>query len=113
MRSSCSTSCCRARTASKSVASCDAPGSRTPIIVLTARTHDAEKVMGLELGADDYVTKPFNPRELRARIKAVLRRTAAEAPDVFRSATSRWTSVAARCVAAGGRSTSARSSSSC
>ena len=50
-------------------------GRRTPIIVLTARTHDAEKVMGLELGADDYITKPFNPRELRARIKAVLRRT--------------------------------------
>jgi DNA-binding response OmpR family regulator len=49
-------------------------GCRTPVIVLTARTHDAEKVLGLELGADDYVTKPFNPRELRARIKAVLRR---------------------------------------
>jgi DNA-binding response OmpR family regulator len=50
-------------------------GVRTPIIVLTARTHDAEKVLGLELGADDYITKPFNPREVRARIKAVLRRT--------------------------------------
>jgi len=50
-------------------------GVATPIIVLTARTHDAEKVMGLELGADDYVTKPYNPRELRARVKAVLRRT--------------------------------------
>ena len=59
-------------------------GQRTPIIVLTARTHDAEKVMGLELGADDYITKPFNPRELRARIKAVLRRTVVEAPDVVR-----------------------------
>jgi DNA-binding response OmpR family regulator len=55
-----------------------------PIIVLTARTHDAEKVLGLELGADDYITKPFNPRELRARIKAVLRRTATEAPEVVR-----------------------------
>jgi two-component system alkaline phosphatase synthesis response regulator PhoP len=50
-------------------------GVTTPIIVLTARAHDAEKVMGLELGADDYVTKPYNPRELRARVKAVLRRT--------------------------------------
>jgi DNA-binding response OmpR family regulator len=47
---------------------------RTPIIVLTAKVQEAEKVLGLELGADDYVTKPFSPRELRARIKAVLRR---------------------------------------
>ena len=59
-------------------------GIRTPIIVLTARTHDAEKVLGLELGADDYIIKPFNPRELRARIKAVLRRTETATPDVFR-----------------------------
>ena len=51
-------------------------GVRTPIILLTAKTHDAEKVMGLDLGADDYVTKPFNPHELRARIRAVLRRGA-------------------------------------
>ena len=47
---------------------------RLPIIMVTARTHEAEKVLGLELGADDYVTKPFSPRELRARIGAVLRR---------------------------------------
>jgi DNA-binding response OmpR family regulator len=47
---------------------------RTSIILLTAKVHEAEKVLGLELGADDYVTKPFSPRELRARIKAVLRR---------------------------------------
>jgi len=59
-------------------------GVRTPIILLTARTHEAEKVMGLEVGADDYVTKPFSHRELRARIKALLRRTAGEAPEVFR-----------------------------
>src|SRR5580765_308475 len=52
---------------------------RTPIILLTAKTHEAEKVLGLEVGADDYVTKPFSPRELRARIKAILRRVA---PDV-------------------------------
>ena len=50
-------------------------GVRTPIIILTARVQEAEKVLGLELGADDYVTKPFNPRELVARIKAILRRT--------------------------------------
>src|SRR3712207_7357750 len=42
-------------------------GSRTPIILLTAKAQEAEKVMGLELGADDYVTKPFSPRELRDR----------------------------------------------
>ena len=59
-------------------------GVRTPIIMLTAKTQEAEKVMGLELGADDYVTKPFSPRELRARVKAVLRRTQAPAPEVYR-----------------------------
>jgi two-component system alkaline phosphatase synthesis response regulator PhoP len=48
-------------------------GVRTPILFLTARTHESEKVMGLDLGADDYVTKPFSPRELRARIRARLR----------------------------------------
>lgn len=47
---------------------------RTPIMMLTAKTQDAEKVMGLDMGADDYVTKPFSPRELRARIRALLRR---------------------------------------
>lgn len=46
-----------------------------PIIMLTARDDDADKIVGLELGADDYVTKPFNPRELVARVKAILRRT--------------------------------------
>ena len=46
----------------------------TPIILLTARVDDEEKVVGLELGADDYVTKPFRPRELMARVRAVLRR---------------------------------------
>jgi two-component system, OmpR family, alkaline phosphatase synthesis response regulator PhoP len=46
----------------------------TPIILLTARVEDEEKVVGLELGADDYITKPFRPRELVARVRAVLRR---------------------------------------
>ncbi len=50
----------------------------TPIIVLTARVADSDKVTGLELGADDYVTKPFSPRELLARVRAVLRRVGAE-----------------------------------
>ena len=49
-------------------------GVHTPIILLTARTQEAEKVLGLELGADDYVTKPYSARELRARVKAHLRR---------------------------------------
>ncbi|MBM3754043.1 MAG: response regulator transcription factor [Acidobacteria bacterium] len=48
-------------------------GVTTPILFLTARTHEAEKVLGLDLGADDYITKPFSPRELRARIRARLR----------------------------------------
>src|SRR5665647_503583 len=48
--------------------------SDVPIIILTARGDDADKIQGLELGADDYVTKPFNPKELVARVKAVLRR---------------------------------------
>ncbi len=59
-------------------------GVKVPILMLTAKTQEAEKVLGLELGADDYVTKPFSPLELRARIKALLRRTAPEAPDVYR-----------------------------
>ena len=59
-------------------------GCKIPIIMLTAKTHDAEKVLGLEVGADDYVTKPFSPAELRARIKAVLRRTLNDTPDVYR-----------------------------
>jgi DNA-binding response OmpR family regulator len=53
---------------------------RTPIIMLTAKTQEAEKILGLDLGADDYITKPFSPRELRARIRARLRRQA-ETPD--------------------------------
>ena len=59
-------------------------GLRTPIIMLTARAQDAEKVLGLELGADDYLTKPFNPMELRARVKAVLRRTKGESAQAYR-----------------------------
>ena len=60
-------------------------GVKTPIIMLTAKTQEAEKVMGLEVGADDYVTKPFSPRELRARIRAVLRRTVTQdKEDVYR-----------------------------
>jgi len=59
-------------------------GHRTPVLMLTARAQEAEKVLGLELGADDYVTKPFSSLELRARVKALLRRTAPEEPEIFR-----------------------------
>ena len=52
-------------------------GNEVPIIMLTARSQDVDRIVGLELGADDYVTKPFNPRELVARVKAVLRRAEA------------------------------------
>ncbi len=55
--------------------------SNVPIIMLTAKGDDIDRIVGLELGADDYVTKPFNPRELVARVKAVLRRTAQDAPS--------------------------------
>ncbi len=52
----------------------------TPIILLTARVEDEEKVIGLEMGADDYITKPFRPRELVARVRAVLRRYGKDEP---------------------------------
>ncbi len=55
--------------------------SSVPIIFLTARDDDVDRIVGLELGADDYITKPFNPRELVARVKAVLRRSQQEAPS--------------------------------
>jgi DNA-binding response OmpR family regulator len=59
-------------------------GVQTPIILLTAKAQEAEKILGLDLGADDYITKPFSPRELRARIKAVLRRrTTPDSPETF------------------------------
>ena len=58
-------------------------GVKTPILLLTARAAEAEKVLGLELGADDYVTKPFSPLELRARIKALLRRAAPPQEETF------------------------------
>jgi two-component system alkaline phosphatase synthesis response regulator PhoP len=58
----------------------------TPVIILTARLDENEKVLGLELGADDYVTKPFSPRELTARVRAVLRRLEKKSsePEILR-----------------------------
>jgi DNA-binding response OmpR family regulator len=59
-------------------------GVRTPVLMLTAKAQEAEKVVGLDMGADDYVTKPFSPRELRARVRALLRRAAPDIEPVHR-----------------------------
>ncbi len=59
--------------------------SDVPIIMLTARSEDIDKIVGLELGADDYLAKPFNPRELLARVRAVLRRSAPAASPTAHS----------------------------
>ena len=59
-------------------------GVRTPILMLTARTQEEDTVRSLEIGADDYVTKPYRPQELRARIHALLRRSSEPPPDVYR-----------------------------
>ena len=61
-------------------------GLQMPILMLTAKTQESDKVMGLDLGADDYVTKPYSPHELRARVRALLRRNTAPpaaSPEVF------------------------------
>ncbi|HEV7743412.1 MAG TPA: response regulator transcription factor [Pyrinomonadaceae bacterium] len=54
--------------------------SKIPVLMLTARGDDIDRIVGLEIGADDYLPKPFNPRELTARIRAILRRTSSDAP---------------------------------
>ena len=76
-----------------------------PIIMLTARSDEADRVVGLELGADDYLVKPFSPRELLARVRAVLRRSGAAAEPVAsdRSRSASWSSIrpAARVTVAG------------
>ena len=58
--------------------------SDVPILFLSARDDEIDRIVGLEIGGDDYVTKPFSPRELRARIKAVLRRTEPVSPEIWR-----------------------------
>jgi two-component system catabolic regulation response regulator CreB len=69
-----------------------------PVIFLTARSGEVDRVVGLELGADDYVAKPFSPRELTARVRAVLRRSnGAAAPATTANATAEWAHDGARC----------------
>lgn len=65
----------------------DTNSAHIPIVILTAKAQETDKIVGLELGADDYVTKPFSPRELIARIKAVLRRVKEKEklPEVFKT----------------------------
>ena len=79
-------------------------GVTSKILLLTARAGEIDKVLGLDLGADDYVTKPYSPKELRARIRALLRRGASEPEStvVRDSATASSIWFAASCGAAGG-----------
>src|SRR6187397_2446024 len=78
-------------------------GHRIPVIMLTARGDEADRVVGLELGADDYVHKPFSPRELLARVRAVLRRSRPETMGEHISAGGITVDVAARDVVVDGR----------
>ena len=104
---SCSTSGSPTSTASTSPGPC-ARHRTVPIIMLTARADEADRVVGLELGADDYVVKPFSPRELLARVRAVLRRSGRRAgrrrPAAARSAISSSTRPGGASPSAGGRS---------
>ena len=76
-----STFVCRAWTGSRCSAVCAPPASKAPVLFLTARDEEFDKVIGLELGADDYLTKPFGLRELMSRIKALLRRAYGDLAD--------------------------------
>jgi len=85
-----------------------------PVIMLTARGSEADRVVGLDTGADDYVVKPFSPRELASRIRAVFRRRAPQhSGEAVEYGRSRSTRPATRCVRAGSRCASASPSSSC
>jgi len=77
------------------------PGRRIPIIMLTARGEEIDRVVGFELGADDYVAKPFSPRELVLRVKSILRRSGGEQPGVLRAANVDMYPERRQCIAAG------------
>ena len=86
----------------------------TPVLFVTARDDEVDRIVGLEMGADDYVTKPFSPRELVARVTGVLRRTRGwPRPPRRRSARSPSTRVSGGCSAPAGRLSSPRPSSTC
>ena len=105
--SSCSTSGCPTSTGSRCASAC-AQTSQIPVIFLTARDGEVDRVLGLELGGDDYLTKPFSPAELVARVKAVLRRVdGGAAPEVVQAGPRHHRHRAAR----GARSATRRSSS--
>jgi DNA-binding response OmpR family regulator len=78
-------------------------GGQVPVIMLTARDDAVDKVVGLELGADDYITKPFNPRELVARVRAVLRRAAERTPEAPASPANATLEIDALRIEVGGR----------
>ena len=88
----CSTSCCRRRTDSLSVATRARPASARPSFSSRRGPRSRTRFWASRSGADDYITKPYSPGELRARIKAVLRRSTEAVPEVFRLATSKSTS---------------------
>lgn len=77
------------------------PSRRIPIIMLTARGEEIDRVVGFELGADDYVSKPFSPRELVLRVKSILRRAGGERSDVLRAGQVDIYPDRRQCVAAG------------
>jgi len=91
----------------------DGARATTPVIMLTARVEDADAVLGLEAGADEYVTKPFSPRVLVARVRAMLRRSGMEPPGPRCCAprTSCWIAAPARWWSGSARWTSPRRSS--
>ena len=84
-----------------------------PVILLTAMAEETDRIIGLEIGADDYLTKPFNPRELLARIKAVLRRVAQPAAAARPAEGARRCASTAGCWMSAGASWSARTASPC
>ena len=105
--SSCSTSCCPTSTASRSRGGSREPRRAVPVVFLTARDSTEDKVHGLTVGGDDYVTKPFSLEELVARVRAVLRRTGARRrrqSRCSRSPTSSSTTTRTRSCRGGARS---------